>query len=376
MAANNLDAADLAAVARGGLIREDVMDAIWDISNVPLPFTSMIGTPDNVGNPSPTWVVDKLADPDLNNAFIDGQDLDMNDEDPAGPRVGNKCQISAKRVSVSTRANEVNTIGYASERARQIARKQIELRRDVEAISLSNQGSRDDDGNSVAGLSAGLAAWLTTNVEAGTGTPGGYNTGTGLVDAWTPGAARAATLAMVKDVVEQIYIEGGDPTVLMSVPTVIRALNEFMFDTSAQIATLQGETSADAESRLKAKGSVNIFIADHGQVLEFHPNRIQRSYAATGTAAHLFVLDPMYLRHGHLHGYRAEPQAKTGLSTKDQVYVDWTLKVLNELSQGMIADVDVTAGFTAGVTGLSAAQVLGVPEGNSIGTPADPSTLE
>lgn len=350
MASGNLDAANLAAVARGGLINEDVMQAIWDISNVPLPLTEMMGTPDRVGNPYTSWVVDKLGDPNLSNAVVDGADITQNDQDPAGPREGNHCQISVKRVSVSTRANEVNTIGYASERARQIARRQIELRRDVEAITLSNQGSVADDGTSTPGKSAGLAAWLTVNTEKGTGTLGGFQSGTGLVTQYTPGAVRGATLKMVKDIVEKIYIEGGDPSVLMSVPSVIRAMNEFMFSSSAQIATLQGRTSADEESRLKAKGSVNIFIADHGQVLEFHPNRIQRAYAGNpdGSGAVLFVMDTNYLRHGHLHGYRSEPQGKTGLATKDQIYVDWTLKVLNQRSNGMITDVDVTAAFTAG----------------------------
>ncbi len=349
MAAGNLDAADLAAVARGGIINEDVMQAIWDISNIPLPFTGMIGTPDPVGNQYTSWVVDKLADPDLTNAKVDGQDITDNDEDPAGPREGNHCQISTKRVSVSQRANEVNTIGYASERARQISRRQIELRRDVEAISVGIDGSQADDGNATPGKSAGLGAWLVTNLSGGgSGTPGGFNPGTGLVTAWTPGAPAAGTLSALKDVIQKIYVEGGDPTVIMSVPSVIKSLNEFMFTDAARIATLQGETSADQESRLKAKGSVNIFIADHGQVLEFHPNRIMRSFAGnpSGTAAHCYVLDPNYLRHGHLHGYRSKPQGDTGLSTKDLISVDWTLKVLNELSQGMVPEVDVTADWT------------------------------
>ena len=32
------DSQDLKAVAAGGLVREDVMDKIWDISSIPLPF--------------------------------------------------------------------------------------------------------------------------------------------------------------------------------------------------------------------------------------------------------------------------------------------------------------------------------------------------
>ena len=32
------------SVLAGGVVREDVMAKIWDISNIPLPFTDLIGT--------------------------------------------------------------------------------------------------------------------------------------------------------------------------------------------------------------------------------------------------------------------------------------------------------------------------------------------
>lgn len=44
MSSANLDSADLKAVTKGGLIREDVMNKIWDISKIPLPFTDLIGS--------------------------------------------------------------------------------------------------------------------------------------------------------------------------------------------------------------------------------------------------------------------------------------------------------------------------------------------
>lgn len=44
MSTANLDSADLKGVQAGGLIREDVMNKIWDISRIPLPFTDMVGT--------------------------------------------------------------------------------------------------------------------------------------------------------------------------------------------------------------------------------------------------------------------------------------------------------------------------------------------
>ncbi len=348
MAAGNLDSADLKAIATGGTIREDLMNQIWDISRIPLPFTDDIGAPDGVGNSFTTWIEDSLADPDLTNAEVDGADATKNDETGPEKRVGNHCQISTKVVSVSTRADNSNTVP-GNTLAEQVMRRQQELRRDVEAISLSNQGSAADDGNTVPGKSGGFAAWLTTNVDAGGGTTGGYQTGTGLVTAYTPGDGRVGTETMLKNVVALIYEEGGDPTRIMSVAGAIRGLNEFMFNSSAKIATLQSD-AGQSQSQMVAKGSVNVYIADHGQVLQFVPNRLQQTYpdsVGADPAAIVYIYDPAYVRHGHLHGYRVEALAKTGLSEKRQMAVDWTLKVLNEKAHGMLTDIDPSGTWTA-----------------------------
>ena len=111
--ADEWSGADLSGVARDGLINEEVMQAIWDISNIPLPFSDRCGTM-SVGNSYHSWTQDRLAVPDVDNAAIDGVDSAGNDA-IGGKRVGNHCQISTKRVSVTTRARNSNTIGRADE---------------------------------------------------------------------------------------------------------------------------------------------------------------------------------------------------------------------------------------------------------------------
>ena len=39
MATGNIDSFDLKSIAKGGVINEDVMQKIFDISKIPLPFT-------------------------------------------------------------------------------------------------------------------------------------------------------------------------------------------------------------------------------------------------------------------------------------------------------------------------------------------------
>lgn len=344
MAAGNLDSADLKGVAYQGLIREDVMNKIWDISRIPLPLTDMIGT-DECKNSYKEWTTDELATPDTTNAKIDGQDLTGNDT-ATGARVGNHCQISTKIVQVSTRARESDVIGQSDALAYQVMMRQQELRRDVEAIMLTEQASFADTG-AAAGKSAGLGAWLETNTDRGAGgADGGF--ASGVVAAPTTGTTRALQESTVRDVAEAVYEEGGNPTVAMSIPKMIRQFSNYLFTSSARIATLMSDTGQAADA-VTAKGAVNEFVTDHGVTLTLVPNRIfQPTNSGSGTEeTELFLIDPMYLAIGYLHGYRVEPQAKTGLSDKRQMAVDWTLIVKAEKAHGVIADLDYTAAVTA-----------------------------
>lgn len=81
-------ASTLKGVQRGGLIREDVMNKIWDISNIPLPCMDLIGVGEAAKNPYKEWTTDTLSAPNLNNAVVDGWTATGNDA-VFGQRVGN-----------------------------------------------------------------------------------------------------------------------------------------------------------------------------------------------------------------------------------------------------------------------------------------------
>ena len=346
MSTANLDVADMKAALAGGLVREDVMDKIFDISRIPLPFSDLIGSTNDVTNSFKEWTLDALAAPDITNAVVDGSDASGNDTS-LGTRVGNRCQISDKVVRVSFRAEDVTKIGRAKELARQLTRKQQELRRDVEAICLINQASVEDNGNATAGKVGTLPSWLTTTHI--NGTAGGFNTTTKLTVARTVTAKSALTEAKIKTALQSIYNAGGDATHLMTVPDVISRISEYLFSTSARIATLKSEVMQSAE-KAKAIAAINVYAGDFGTLM-FVPNRLQQKHAdSTGAeldAADVFILDPQYLQLGYLHGYRTETLAKTGLAENRQMSVDWTLIVGNESAQGMIGDIDFTAAMTA-----------------------------
>jgi hypothetical protein len=217
MATGNLDSADLKGVAAGGLINEDVMSKIWDISRIPLPFTDAIGS-DSCDNSYTEWTTDKLQAQDVTNAAIDGADTDTANDTATGLRVGNHCQISTKTVQVSTRARQSDTIGRQDELSYQVMRRQQELRRDVEGISQIHQASVADDGSTVAGKAGAFPCWIATNYYPGaTGSAGGFNTTTKVVDAPTAGTKRALTETLIRDAAQAVYQAGGEVTILRPV---------------------------------------------------------------------------------------------------------------------------------------------------------------
>ena len=333
MSTTNIDAYDLKGIETGGFIREEVMNKIWDVSKIPLPFTDMVGS-NRHKNSYFEWVKDKLREPNVNNAEVDGADA-ANFVAETGERVGNHSQISVECIATSHRADASDTIGYAKQLAYELTKGQQNVRRDVEAIALFNQGS--DPGTSTSpGKTGGLPSWIETTVM--NGTAGGYNHGTGKTDEATPGVGAALSFQDVKDAVMGVYKQGAESTTLMSSPEVISALSTYLFGNDARIANLhadQGKSSAKAT----ALGSVNVVVTDFG-TLKLVSNRLQPK-DANGTDF-VFILDPEYLSLSYLEGYRTDSLAKTGLSEKREISVDWGLRVHCEEAQAMICGIDGT----------------------------------
>jgi len=272
-----LDVSDLKAVAAGGLIREDVLDQIFDISDIPTPFLDMIGT-DGFTNSYSEWTEDKLVAPNTGNKLVSGSDANSannNANVTNAKRVGNHAQISTKLVMVTERGQAVTSIGRSDEMGYQTARRLQELRRDVEAIALGIQASVQDDGVAVAGQSAGLSAWLTSNTSIGaTGANGGFQTGTKLVTTRTPGTKRALSFAFISTQIENVYNLGGNTSVLMSVPGATKRLGQFLLTTPNSAKPTQNiQGSGDGVSQTSQQ-YVDAFKTDFGFMMQIIPNRL------------------------------------------------------------------------------------------------------
>jgi len=340
--------ADLKGALSGGLIHEDVMDRIFNISKIPLPFSDLVGSA-STNQEYTEWTQDSLQAPNTANAVVDGADASGNDTH-VGTRVGNHHQISRKIVAVSTRADNSNVIGRSRELSYQVMMRQQELRRDVDAIALLNQASVADDGNTVAGKVGGLPSWITTSVKGGTGSAvGGFNTSTKLTTARTVASSgRALSEANIRDTIQSVYQQGGDPSVMMTVPGLISKFSQYMIASKGATAPItQYIEKGQAGEAATALGSVNVFVTDFGTIRAI-PNRLQPTYTISGaTCADVFILDPAYVQLGYLKGYRMEDLAKTGLSEKRQISVDWSLVVGTEKAHGLVGDVNIALDMVA-----------------------------
>lgn len=352
--ADYLDVSDLKSVLAGGLIREDVLDDIFDVSDIPTPFLDMIGT-EGFDNSYSEWTEDKLSAPDIANFKVSGSDIVSTDNKATtanAKRVGNHAQISTKPVMVTERSGSIAGIGRSDEMGYQTAMRLQELRRDVEAISLTGQASVQDDNNATAGKSAGAAAWITTNKDLGAGgAVPGFQTGTKLVTVQTPGEGRGLTMTMISTQIENVYTLGGMPTQLMSVPGVTKRIGTFLFTTPVA-AKPTANVDGTAPTAQVSQGFIDSFKTDFGFLMSLVPNRLQQTYAdaaggAAQTVANVFGLDPRYWKLGLLYGWKVDPLAKIGLSNRKMLHVDWMLKAYLERANFLIADINTTTAVIA-----------------------------
>ena len=306
-------------------IREDLQDALISISPTDTPFMSAVGTK-TASNTYFEWAKVDLAAPDSSNRVVEGEAAPGNDAPTNAVRLGSFVQLSDKVVEVSSTNNKVNGAGDAQTTAKQIAYKLKELKRDMETMLLANVAS-NAGGASTARATAGLPAYLTSNVSRGTGGANGTLSGTtaGYVDAAaTDGTLRALTEAMLKSVIASCWDNGAEPSLVLCGSAVKQKISSTFTGTATKYQNM-----TDAK---KINAAIDVYASDFG-VLQIVPTRFQRS-------RDVLVLDPSYARVAYLQTTKQEPLAKTGHAERRLISVEYGLQVDTEKAHGIIADID------------------------------------
>lgn len=305
--------------------REDLQDKIYMVSPEKTPIVSAIRR-FKATQRLHEWQRDTLATPNKDNAVVEGDDRTGTAASPT-QRVANTVQLMDKVAIVADTQEKTKSAGRSSEMKYQISKRMVELKRDLEAMVLSNNAAVQ--GNSTtARKSSGLGAMLYSNVSHGTGgSTAGHTTGLATV-APTAGTARAFAEAQLKAVLQSIFTKSGEmPSIISLTPS-----HKGVFSGFAGIAANRNEVKKGKQATIV--GGADVYMSDFGE-LTVVPNYVQVD-ANANTA---FILNPEHAGIAYLGGFKSEPLAKTGHTQKELVSVEACLVVTAETAHGKIADL-------------------------------------
>ena len=230
--------------------REDLSDIIYRISPTQTPVLSMAAKAKATAI-THEWQTQDLASASPTSSIAsEGADATTKSV-TATVRLGNKCQINSKSISVSGTQQAVNPAGRKDELVYQMSMISLELKRDMEAGILQN-----DVVGSSPNKSRGLRGWITDNTSTGASysAPSAY-TGTGTT-ATTDGTQRAFTESLLKTVLQSVYTAGGDPDTIILPPNQKQTFSTFTGNA----------TRFDKSEDAKLYASVDVYVSDFGEL--------------------------------------------------------------------------------------------------------------
>jgi uncharacterized protein DUF5309 len=298
--------------------RENLSEIISNLSPEETPFSSAIGSTDAKGILY-EWQTDALASADANNAVLEGDVVDGTASTPT-TREKNYCQISRRDAVVSSTQETVRKSGRATEMGFQVAKRLKELKRDIEAVVVGNQGY-NAGASGTARRTRSIESFLVTNVDRDAA---GANAAAATDPATDSVSTRAFTETMLKTVIQSCYTEGASPSILSVGPFNKGVVSSFTGRAQARHAI--------AEDTIQA--AAHLYASDFGEI-KVMPNRFQRERTA-------LVIDPDYAEIAYLRQPQVKDLARTGDSERKYVVAEYALCVKNEKAHGVIADLDAS----------------------------------
>lgn len=294
--------------------REDLSYLIYRIAPTATPFMNMAAK-EKADNTLHEWQTQDLASAS-NNAQVEGDDATASAATPT-VRLNNRTQISTKTVIVSGTQQAMKAAGRKNEMAYQLSLKSLELKRDME-VALTQNSTAVAGSATTARQLRGLEGWLATNGDLGaSGVAPNYNTNTAPTD----GTLRAFTEAQLKNVLQQIFTQGGEPDTILVGPAQKQTFSTFT----------GGNTRWDKSEDKSVTAAVDVYISDFG-TLNVVPNRFQRARSA-------FILQADKWAVAYLRSFETMDLAKTGDAEKKEITVEYTLEARQEKSSGVVRDL-------------------------------------
>jgi hypothetical protein len=298
-------------------IREDLTDAIYNISPTVTPFLSACPKV-KATNRTHEWQTDTLDAANAANAHIEGDDTIPAAIVPT-VRLSNQTQIMKKAITVSDTDEGLNKAGREKEMAHQLYKRGKELKRDMEAALFANQ-ARVTGSSVVARRMAGVPAWVKTNV-AGVGAGGSNPTGDGS-NARTDGSTAAFGQTNFDSAMQQAWVSGGEPDSVYLSATNMTTAQSFTGNNNQQ-------SMIDADENKVVK-FMSVYVTPWGTV-KFIPSRFSRG-------RDVWIIQSDMWAVANLRAVKTTELAKTGDSTKRQLVAEFTLEARNEAANAAVVD--------------------------------------
>jgi hypothetical protein len=295
--------------------REDLSNIIYNISPMQTPFMSSIGTR-NVKNVVFDWQTEVLPTPS-SSGELEGFELSRSAAQ-ATVRESNVCMISKRDATVSGSQEVSDAAGKRSEMAHQLALMAKALKRDMEE-ALCQNGAKTTGNATTARVTGGFESWVETNVSRGSGGSGAGN-GAAPVD----GTQRDLTEALLKDVLQLSFENGGEPSLAICGPHNKQIISGFT-------GRSQARQMIDANT---VEASVSIYSSDFGE-LQIVPSNRSREKS-------LLLVDPEYAKVAYLRNFQTVDIATIGDAETKMIVVEYGLEVSNEKAHGIVADLNVS----------------------------------
>jgi len=310
--------------------REDLSNLIANVDSRSTPFTSMAKKGKKPGNALMSWQMDAMEAPGVG-GYVDGTDVSMVEGssgvgqgeaasaknvlfvNPAKNRVlaSNYVQMFRRTFRISSLANEIQVVaGVKSELANGIAKKLVELKRDMEMTFLNDGDAQVDAGGTTPYLTKALGSFLDADGQTGSSCAARVNSNFYCNAIESTATTANLTEANVQDVLKTLFENTGtirDYDLLLGT-TLKRAFTNFTQSVTSTAATESSHDvtaspiktfSQDAASKTFIN-AIDLFEGDFGR-LRLHPSTfIARAGSIVQTVGYVIPFDQAEIRYGKL----------------------------------------------------------------------------
>jgi hypothetical protein len=307
--------------------REDLADYIAIVDAKSTPFVSMAPKGRDIGNMQFSWQVDNYGAPVLA-GVVDGTDVTV--ASASNPvvnrtRLNNYGQAFRRDLRIGFIAETQDVAGVTDELANGIAKKLVEIKRDMESTFMcTNQAAQADNGSTNAYLTGSLGNWLNntnaSNIGAcASGSP--FLPASGAVDTT---ASASFTEATAQNVLTAIYSATGTfrdydcilGTTLKRAFTNLTASGTTVTLNSNSIAATSVRTFNQDLSSDTFKASIDLFEGDFGRLI-LHPSTFLGGKNSTALSAqaykgYVIPMDMVEVRYAKLPQVKELPDAGGG----------------------------------------------------------------